>query len=200
MGRRAQCVIGIALGALLLTAATGCSHGPERTILVGDSLIVQSSPVAKKLLAGKGPVKVVATPGVRIGQVQREVERVVAKDPPAIVVLLGANNINQGGWGPDDVEELERMLAVLGKAPCVRWVNASTTTDRPDYNDGAAAFNKELESEVKRRYPHVRVVEWAGRLAASTGWILPNDIHLTDAGRIAMGQVVANAAKECLSR
>jgi hypothetical protein len=196
---RSRRFVRVAALALLPAVVVACSRDGRHTALIGDSLMAQAAPVAKALMKGSGSVQVIAFPGVRMDQFQDEVERAVAKDPDAMVILLGANNIGQGGWTAGDAEQLQRMLATLGTARCVRWINASTATDRADYNASAQMFNRALATEVGR-FPPIEVVDWARRQAATPGWIIPGDIHLTVAGRDAMGRMIAAAAKDCLQR
>jgi hypothetical protein len=150
------------------------------------------------MLAGRGRVDVVAYPGVRMDQFQDQVEGAVGRDPDAVVILLGANNVNQGGWTAGDEAQLDRMLAAVGRARCVRWINASTTTGLADYDAAAVAFNRSLARNAAR-YPRVRVVDWASRIAADPGWLIPGDIHLTATGREAMARTIATAAEDCLA-
>ena len=103
----------------------------------------------------------------------------------------------------DDPLEVDRFRAsvraimrVAGQRRCVVWANIWRPVPSGPGFDG---FNLVLADEDARR-GNLRVVDWAGMVAAHTGWLKSDGVHVDDAGNRARARAVGRELRRCSSR
>lgn len=122
-------------------------------------------------------------------------ERIEAQRPAATAVVLGTNNASDGP-DPEDVTAVGELMADLGRLPCVRWVEVSTSGPDESFNRIARSINAELH-RVAAQYATVEVVPWADAVAAHPEWMALDRIHHTPAGEAALAEAVLDALAAC---
>ena len=111
--------------------------------------------------------------------------------PGAIVFALGTNN------DPHDVSAfsgaIESVLQVAGNTRCVVVPNIV----RPPVGGASyAGFNNALASLARHRN-NLRVVDWAGLVAANRGWLASDGVHVNATGYMARARAIAKQVERC---
>jgi hypothetical protein len=161
---------------------------------LGDSLLHGAN---DEIDAGIEEVQYVseALIGVTIQGSSFGLERIVARRPAGTAVVLGTNNASDG---PDDedVPAVGELMATLGRLPCVRWVEVSTSGPDESFNRTARAINAELH-RLAQQYATVEIVPWADAIAAHPEWVIFDGIHHTPAGEAALAEAILDALAAC---
>jgi hypothetical protein len=191
-----QALIGV--GAPPLLGGDDDPTPPRKIALVGDSLLVG----AEDEIVAALPPGIDATfdgeNGRRIAERQPAATALASADPDAMVIVLGANDLNDRT--ADEIErDIASMLDSVADVPCVRWV----TVQQDFYLDGmeeaegrARVVNLTLFREAEKR-PEVDVADFAPIIGAQPTWHRMDLLHLDDRGDRALAQVVAESLETC---
>jgi lysophospholipase L1-like esterase len=86
------------------------------------------------------------------------VKKAKLRDPTAIVVALGTNDVlsrREASYPAKAIDEF--MTAAQGKP--VLWLNVEFSTTRPDWRSRGVRFNKELR-KATTRWPNLEIADW----------------------------------------
>ena len=111
--------------------------------------------------------------------------------PGAIVFALGTNNDahDVGGFR----SAVESVLQIAGKTRCVVVPNIV----RPPVGGASySGFNNAL-ADVARKHDNLRVVDWAGLVAANRGWLAGDGVHVNATGYMARARAIAKQVERC---
>ena len=176
-------------------------EGTRNIVVVGDSLVQQSTtPIARKLDL-IGPTSVRGIANQRIDQMQPTAERYAAMAPDTVVIALGSNDANQDHRIEESWDALQRMLDTFDGAHCIVLVDLNTRTPRPDFNVRATMLNAML-TKVAADRPVVHVAPWDHAvevlltLGPSEVWFT-DGLHLTQQGIEVYARLMADAVNSC---
>lgn len=162
-------------------------------VVVGDSLVADSEPQFRTLLAGT-ELRIEAVPGRPLSR-GLEIDGTIvldelAADPPEIVVIALARN----DIGDDDHAEQVAAAMDAFDGSCVVWVNGA-----PAANDEMRAVNDVIADGAAAR-PNVHVADWAAALEPRTEtWVSAQSGALTADGRWGLARTVADTiSADCL--
>jgi lysophospholipase L1-like esterase len=168
-----------------------------------DKLVVRDRAVfsvGDSLGEGTEPYLPGALPGWRVSQ-SVAVSRFLADGvaivrsrgglPGAVVFALGTND------DPHNVSSfsgaIQSVLEVAGKTRCVVVPNIV----RPPVGGASyAGFNNALAS-LARHNDNLRVVDWAGLVAANRGWLAGDGVHVNATGYMARAKAIAEQVESC---
>jgi hypothetical protein len=130
----------------------------------------------------------------RIGALRAQVQ------PDVWVVELGINDARYLGTpstaGYDAyADKIDYVMALLD-GPVV-WTNLPCSLEPPEWKEGCRAVNAAL-SEAPARHPNLTVVLWGHAAYLHPEYMLPDDVHLTMAGKTRYAEVVAGALETLL--
>jgi hypothetical protein len=173
-------------------------HAVDRAKLVVRERAVFS--VGDSLGEGTQPYLPGALPGWKVSQsvsVSRFLDDGVAiirargSLPGAIVFALGTNNdSHQASLFRSSVES---VLGIAGKTRCVVVPNIV----RPPVGGASyAGFNQAL-AELADHHSNLRVVDWAGLVAANRGWLASDGVHVNATGYMARARAIAQQVERC---
>jgi hypothetical protein len=157
-------------------------------LVIGDSLLASAAPrygddMCDRLVPMGWDVEIDAEIGRRIGFAGEVLGRRLSAGWDAVVIMLGNN---YDGDAPAFAAGLDEVLDELAPRPVVLLTVTEFEADR-------AEVNYVLREQAALR-PGVRVVEWSERTADDDGQLLAGDgLHLTDAGRLELVQMVSRA-------
>jgi hypothetical protein len=106
--------------------------------------------------------------------------------PPIVVLVMGYNDYEDTFAASVD-QTVEALLA--RGAQHILWLTLRAS------RDPYPALNAILESEAAK-YPQLRLVDWNTLSASSPGWFQDDDVHLVDAGGVAMAHLVHGAVMQ----
>lgn len=111
--------------------------------------------------------------------------------PGAVVFALGTNNdSHQASVFRSSVES---VLGIAGKTRCVVVPNIV----RPPVGGASyAGFNQAL-AELSEHHSNLRVVDWAGLVAANRGWLASDGVHVNATGYMARARAIAKQVERC---
>ena len=111
--------------------------------------------------------------------------------PGAIVFALGTNNDAHDVSGFRSA--VNSALDIAGKTRCVVVPNIV----RPPVGGASySAFNNAL-AEIARDRDNLRVVDWAGLVAANRGWLAGDGVHVNATGYMARARAIAKQVERC---
>ena len=183
----------VASGAVATPAPTGSagSRAPlaasQPTLVLGDSLALVVYPYLADLLPDRY-VSYVAEIGRSTAKIATALEK-QKSIPPVVIVSAGTNDQLASDIGPGAA----RILAALGSARCVVWVDVV----RPDsYGDPASEVDAALDAALAG-HTNVTVLRWSQMVVDHPEYLAHDGIHPTEAGVKARAQAYADAAKAC---
>jgi hypothetical protein len=111
--------------------------------------------------------------------------------PGAIVFALGTND------DPHNVSSftgaIQSVLQIAGNTRCVVVPNIV----RPPVGGATyAGFNNGLAA-IARQHDNLRVVDWAGLVAANRGWLASDGVHVNATGYMARARAIAKQVERC---
>ena len=111
--------------------------------------------------------------------------------PGAVVFALGTND------DPHNVSSfsgaVQTVLQIAGKTRCVVVPNIV----RPPVGGASyAGFNNALAA-LARHHDNLRVVDWAGLVAANRGWLAGDGVHVNATGYMARARAIAEQVERC---
>ena len=182
----------VALGALVALAVVvaRAQRVEARTgsvTLVGDSLNVGLEPYLPSELEG-WQIRNVNLVGRQTDAGIAELERIGSGLSRVVVVSLGTNDPQSDADGFR--RDVDRALRIAGRDRCVVW----STIWRDGSNE---AFNDVLR-QAARRYPNLKVEDWASLVDASPHLLAPDRVHGSPAGYRRRAEDVADLARRCL--
>lgn len=162
----------------------------ERAVFsVGDSLGVGTKPYLPRAL-----------PDWKVSQsvsISRFVDQGVAilrnrrSLPGAVVFALGTNNDAHDVSGFRSA--VEAAVGIVGKTRCLVVPNIV----RPPVGGASySGFNSALR-DLARRHENLRVVDWAGLVAANRGWLASDGVHVNATGYMARAKAIAKQVERC---
>ena len=111
--------------------------------------------------------------------------------PGAIVFALGTNNDAHDVSGFRSA--VESALAIAGKTRCVVVPNIV----RPPVGGASySGFNNAL-ADLARDRDNLRIVDWAGLVAANRGWLASDGVHVNATGYLARARAIAKQVERC---
>ena len=157
--------------------------------MVGDSLAVGASPHLAQALPG-WRIEELARTSKPTAEGVAEVTQRSGSLPGVIAVSLGTND------DPSAVSTFQGQVQTVLEAAgprCVVWANIV----RPPYAGVSyAGYNRVLARLASTR-PNLRIVDWAGIVAADPSLLADDGVHATTAGYAARGRAFAQAARSC---
>lgn len=162
-----------------------------RVVVVGDSLAVGMRGLLGPLVPG-GEVSFEARTSRPLADGMAIVEETdLTTVPTVLAVSLFTND------DPTEVDALEaavrQTVAEVGPAGCAVWA----TIVRPPLNGVSyAAANRKL-ARLGRSIPNLRIVDWAGRVAAEPALLADDGVHATPLGYQARAALYAEAIRSC---
>ncbi len=111
--------------------------------------------------------------------------------PGAIVFALGTNNDAHDVSGFRSA--VESALQIASETRCVVVPNIV----RPPVGGASySGFNSAL-AELARKHDNLRVVDWAGLIAANRGWLAGDGVHVNATGYMARARAIAKQVERC---
>jgi lysophospholipase L1-like esterase len=177
-------VLGLGLSAASATSAAGAAQLPSRrVVVVGDSIILGAKP---PLVAAFGRQGWATTFDAEVGRSTIAGADAVRRHGPeltdTLVVSLGAND---AGSTATFRQRVDAVLAAAAGVPHVYWLTIREV--RPYY----APANDVLRAAAAA-HPNLRLIDWNGASAGSTGLTASDGLHLTGAGATALASLVAS--------
>ncbi len=189
---------------------TTAPPGPPRVLVVGDSLVVQST-AALERRAGDRQLEIHAVARTTIGDWLPFAPGLVSHGrPDVVVVALGTND----NWPTNSGEVVEaheptrlaghrarvrQLLDHVSSARCVVWVEPSEIAPMSEYLRYATANGAVLREELAAH--GARATSWTAALAADEAraarWILDDGIHLSAEGQEAFAGLIVEAVDRC---
>jgi len=159
-------------------------------VVVGDSLTVGIEPYFAALLPDRaGRVAVDA----RVGRPTSEGLTVLARqkvEPGAIVVL--ALGTNDGADRAAFARRIDEGMALAAGASAVLWFTV--------WRGGPVEPLNAALADAADRYPTMRIVDWAGAVAAHREWMAYDGVHSGPIGYRARAAMLAAAVESCCTR
>lgn len=165
----------------------------SHVLVVGDSILNQSSDKVRADLEQRGWTPVIAAyGGTAIEQWTGELPQLVADNDPSIVVIeLGTNDCTENVC-PLVKAAIEATLDAVKPAQQVLWLNVQTA---PDYPAGAEQVNVALEDAAQSR-GNVRIVDFSDEFAGHPEWLDNGGPHLTPEGQAAFARLIGDAVDD----
>ena len=111
--------------------------------------------------------------------------------PAVIVFALGTND------DPHNVSGFRGSIeAVLNLAGPTRCVVVPNIVRPPVGGAGYAGYNQVLV-ELAKRNRNLRIVDWAGLVAANRGWLAGDGVHVNASGYMARARAIAEQVERC---
>jgi hypothetical protein len=174
-------VIGISL-VWATTASSRSAAAPSmrgnRVLLVGDSLLWQSTPqVTAMLKTGGWDPTITAAPATTIGVWTPKMARLVSDAKPDVVVVeLGTNNCTAAC--PNLAAVIDRLLRAVPLTTPVYWLNVQ---NQPSYPAHPESVNDALAA-AQTRWSNLTLVDMSARFRNHPEWHLPDGLHFSAAG------------------
>ncbi|MEY4391775.1 MAG: GDSL-like Lipase/Acylhydrolase family [Actinomycetota bacterium] len=176
-------------GAATATTTPATTNGQGDLVVIGDSLMEGSSVYGK--LSGQltalrvwTSVTVDYRRGRKTSESYGVLERrlAAAKNPTAIVVALGTNDMISHSEASWPARVIERMMIEAGGLP-VLWVNTTFNgAVHPDWKLRAARFNRALRS-AQTEWPNLFVADWSAFFVPKgASRFIADGVHLTVSG------------------
>jgi hypothetical protein len=190
----------VTLGVAPSCASSGASEVKgTRVAVVGDSLTATGEfRITEQFKQAGWKTSVSAFLGVTTQEQMPVLAKVAKSQRDAYVVELGTNDVRQLLHGTTTVAAEETQLGQaldLFGSDCVVWVNVDSDPSRPG-GFGGGAFNALLAKEATER-SNLHIADLNAVLAAHFEYFRPDQIHLTDAGYVALGALMALTAQQC---
>ena len=185
---------------LLLTVVPGLTHeasavassspnGQGDLIVIGDSLMEGSS-VFGNLFSRLTALQVWTTVridykrGRKTSESYRVLERrlAAAKNPTAIVIALGTNDMISHGEASWPSRVIDAMMIEAGGLP-VLWVNTTfNAAVHPDWKLRSVRFNRALRA-ARTEWPNLFIADWSGYFVPKgQSRFIADGVHLTVSG------------------
>lgn len=168
-----------ALAGVLIASLSGCN----KVLVAGDSVSVGAGPLTDQKLEERGWD---ATVDARVGRPTDEVLSVVRArraDTDIFVVESGYNDAGDPGIFR------QRLASILDELADAQLVVVVTLNESRGYYSTANATIWDLAST----HPNVRVADWAAITRTFGGLVSGDGVHLTDTGKVVMGDLIANS-------
>lgn len=189
-------VVVLVVGGSLVWAATASSRSAaapraqgNRVLLVGDSLLWQSTPQVTAMLktAGWDP-SISAYPATTIGAWTPKMARLVGDARPDVVVVeLGTNNCTAAC--PNLAAVIDRLLRAVPRTTPVYWLNVQ---NQPSYPAHPESVNDALAT-AQSRWPNLTLVDMSARFRNHPEWHLPDGLHFTPAGSDQLAKLITQS-------
>jgi hypothetical protein len=183
---------------LLAGLAASCTWPPSPTeppFVGGDSLTVQTAITEGALPQGWD---VVSGLGWQAEHLQPQLtERVtnLTRSPGRVVFALGQND-GGNGFDATDAQQLTQLAETPHDDACVRWLLPHYAGTDPTHVTGIQAVRDWITAYAAAHGQDT--FDWRPRALAHPEYLNPDDgIHLTEAGRLAYGQLIQEAMASC---
>jgi lysophospholipase L1-like esterase len=163
--------------------------------VVGDSITYFAGQEISTALGGAYDADVNGQIGQRIDQMLPILQDAVHKHPVALVVNLGTNDALQAQIHPDWRTGFGDMIATVGRARCVVLTTISTLIEGPSAVPTVASEINNAITGAVRAHPNLHRVDWNAAVHApgGGGLLLPDKIHPSDAGKLALARLLRGA-------
>lgn len=122
-----------------------------------------------------------AKPGRSISQGIEVIKKAKLRNPTAIVVALGTNDLLSQRSPSYPAIAIDRFMKAANGRP-VLWLNIEFSTTRPDWRSRGVRFNRELR-KAKSRWPNLEIADWDKFFVSQKASRFVQDgIHLTVSG------------------
>ena len=111
--------------------------------------------------------------------------------PAVIVFALGTNDDPHNVSGFRNA--VESVLSIAGRTRCVV---VPTIVRPPVGGAGYSGFNSAL-NDVPKHHQNLRIVDWAGLVAANRGWLAGDGVHVNATGYQARARAIAKQVERC---
>lgn len=193
------------VGFAAIVLATSCASSDASQVrgikvaVVGDSLAATGEfRITEQFKQAGWKTSVSAFLGVTTQEQMPVLAKAAKSRSDAYVVELGTNDVRQLLHGTTTVAAEQTQLGEaidLFGSHCVIWVNVDGDPSRPG-GFGGGAFNALLAKEASER-PNLHIADLNAMLATHFEYFGPDRIHLTDAGYVALGQLMATTTQRC---
>ncbi|NNE11722.1 MAG: hypothetical protein HKN41_05685 [Ilumatobacter sp.] len=173
---------------------------PDSAVVIGDSLTVAAEAEIERELRSMG-LDVLAIDAIesrRIAnggpQLPPGVDAIAdvldaGADPGLWVIALGTNDVGSGGNVDGFRSSIREVTALIPVDAAIVWVDVWIGGRQ----DAAAEANQAIRVELGGWDGGAAVVDWFGRGAAEDGSITGDGVHLTESGRVAFAEAIAEA-------
>jgi lysophospholipase L1-like esterase len=191
----------LTLIAVVALAAGACGDpwpsNPAVAVVVGDSLLFQSTHDVERALESKGWLPVVdGRPGSTItggSSIDRWDDRITdlvrAVDPDVVVVELGTNGCGDCGSIRGRIDSVMRRLTSVER---VYWVNVKEQSPIPP---DPVAMNEAIEAATGR-WNNLDVIDMNERFANRPALLQADQIHFSVAGQRVFADLIADAVPD----
>jgi len=190
----------LAVALLAACSSSGASGPPKSTVsIVGDSLsVLGDAQITDQLSQAGWKSSISAFAGVNTLEQMPILAEAAHSGSFAFVVELGTNDGHQilkGETTPTaERAQIAAALDLFGTR-CVVWVNVDDDPARPG-GTGGGSMNQALAAEAARR-PNLHIASLRDLLAVHPEYLVSDQVHLTDAGYVALGQLIATTLGAC---
>lgn len=122
-----------------------------------------------------------AKPGRSISQGIEVIKKAKLRNPTAIVVALGTNDLLSQRSTSYPAIAIDRFMNAANGKP-VLWLNIEFSPTRPDWRSRGVRFNRELR-KAKSRWPNLEIADWDKFFVSrQASRFVQDGIHLTVSG------------------
>ena len=187
-------VIALVVGGSLIWAATASSRSAaaprargHRVLLVGDSLLWQSTPQVTAALKTDGwDPTITDYPATTIGDWAPKMARLVGDAKPDVVVVeLGTNDCTAAC--PNIAAVIDQLLRAVPRATPVYWLNVQ---NQPKYPAHPESVNDALAA-ARDRWSNLTLVDMSARFRNHPEWHVRDGLHFTPAGSDQLAALIA---------
>lgn len=204
----------LAVPLVALLGATACIppyEGPadaRSAIVVGDSIVFQAgySGDLRDTFVGRGwQIAVQADIAVTTSDDLVNILEAGTRNPTAVVLDHSTTDVNsvifsapqnQAARRAEVDQSIRTALDLLGTAGCVVLVTAQEPPSRPEFNAEAKRHNAMLVAAAQSR-PNTTWLDWAAWSSGHPEWFGDDSVHLTDAGKTALADIMESTAASC---
>jgi len=189
---------------LMLTVVGACgrdaSPAVHRVTVVGDSLsVLGDAQIRAELEAAGWDARVDAFAGRTVAAQMGALALAARDSSQAIVIQLGTNDAHALAKHDTDPQterdQISQALDLFRPGQCLVWVNADADPLRPGAAGGKVV--DDLVAEAAQTRSNLHVADLFALLRAHPEYLLADEVHLTEAGSIALGGLMADALASC---
>lgn len=204
-------VAAMTVSGVLLAACLPPYEGPtdgRKVVIIGDSIVFNAGVQILPTFNGRG-WQVSKEHGISVSTSEHmgSIAQAPSMGPEVVMlvhatadvnrVLLTANPADKPARRAENIVTMNTALDQLASIPCVVLVTASTGSTVPGFNAEAANHNAMLTAAAQSR-TNTTWLDWSAWSAGHPEWFAQGDgLHLTDAGAVALADVMELTARSC---
>jgi dienelactone hydrolase len=186
--RRALASAGAAALLLLLVEAAPTPAAPRSVLVVGDSLVVGTTPYLRRELSGAS-----VTSDGRVGRPSTEAVQVLSAKLAGQEVVVFDAGVNDDPGQPSRLSSDLASARSLVHGRCL----VVATMSRPPYRGVTVDGLNQAVRSFASATPSARLVDWRGAALANPGLINADGVHPTPAGYQLRARLFAQAIASC---